>query len=65
MRITLGVPDEIANSVEDLARARGVSRDTRVASALRACYPPMSSELRAELDQWQAAADEDAAKLGL
>lgn len=65
MRITLDVPDEIANSVEDVARARGVSRDILVANALRACYPPMSPELRAELDEWQAAADEDAAKLGL
>ena len=65
MRITLNVPDEVAASVDDVASARGLSRDVLVADALRACYPPMSPELRAELDQWQAAADEDAAKIGL
>ena len=65
MRITLEVPDELAESVEDFARTRGVSRDTVVTDALRACFPPMSSELRAELDAWQAASEEDAAKLGL
>ncbi|RYG26910.1 hypothetical protein EON82_01460 [bacterium] len=65
MRITLDVPDELAESVEDFARTRGLSRDVVVADALRACFPPMSVELRAELDAWQAASEEDAAKLGL
>lgn len=65
MRITLDVPDEIAGWVDEMARARGVSRGMLVADALRACYPPMSPELRAELDQWQAANAEDLAKLGL
>ena len=65
MRITLDVPDDVAASVEEVARARGLPREALVADALRACYPPMSAELRAELDQWQAAAGEDMAKLGL
>ena len=65
MRTTLDVPDEIAALMDEVVSARGLSRDAPVADALRACYPPMSPELRAELDPWQAAADEDAAKLGL
>lgn len=65
MRITLDVPEEVVGSMEEIARARGVSPDILVADALRVCYPPITPELRAEIDEWQSAADYDAAKLGL
>ncbi len=65
MRITLDVPEDVADSAEQMSRATGISRETLLADALRAYFPPMSDELRAEIDGWQAAADADAAKLGL
>ena len=63
MSLTIRVPDEIARAAEALARATGATPEELLVRALAAHFPPVSPELRAELDAWELASDEDMALL--
>jgi mRNA interferase MazF len=60
--LTLAVPEEIAQAAKQVAQRTGSSPETVLIQALRAHFPPVSTELQAELDAWNAASDEDLAR---
>ncbi len=59
MSITLTVPDEIADSAAAVAARCGIQTERLLMDALRAHFPPIPSELRAEFDALERASDED------
>ena len=62
MTLTLAVPEEIAQAAKQVAQRTGSSPEIVLIQALRAHFPPVSTELQAELDAWNAASDEDLAR---
>lgn len=63
MPMTLTVPDEIANSAQEIAAETGNSAEALLLQALYSHFPPVSPELQAEFDEWEQATDEDMARL--
>ena len=61
--MTLTVPDEIAQSAQEMAASAGGSAEHLLLQALYAHFPPVSPELQAEFDAWEQASDEDMARL--
>lgn len=61
--MTIQVPDEIAKAAKVLSKSTGVSAEQLLVDALRAHFPPITPELQAELDAWELASDQDAARV--
>ncbi len=53
MSMTLAIPDEIAQSVQETAANTGTSVEQLLLQALQAHFPPISPELQAEFDAWE------------
>jgi hypothetical protein len=60
--MTLLIPDDIQKAAEALSDRSGVAPEQLLLDALRAHFPPAPHELQAELDAWNLASDEDAAR---
>ena len=65
MRITLDVPDDVAQLAHEIAEEVGESRERILSDALRWHFAADAPALRAEFAQWELASEIDAAKLGL
>ena len=65
MKITLDVPEDVAELAEQIADEVGQSRETVLSEALRWHFSTDSPALRAEMAQWELASEIDAAKMGL
>lgn len=63
MALTLTVPDEIAQAAQEMAQAAGLTPETLLLQALHAHFPPVPDALQAEFEAWDAASDEDMARL--
>ena len=63
MPLTLDIPEDIARSAEELARASGSSPEAVLLEALKAHFPPVPAPLRVELDAWELASDRDMSAL--
>jgi len=63
MPLTLTIPDEIARAAQTMARDSGAAAERLLIEALRAHFPAVPPELRAELDAWEQASEEDCAGL--
>ena len=61
--MTIKLPDEIAQAVDELSKASGEPADRIVISALRAHFPPVNPQLLEEFESWEQASEEDAARL--
>lgn len=61
--MTVQIPEEIAVPVEALSRRLGIPPRELVLTALRAHFMAPDAELQAELDAWEMAAEEDAARI--
>lgn len=51
--MTLAVPDEIANSAQEIAAETGNSAESLLLQALYTHFPSVSPELQAEFDAWE------------
>jgi hypothetical protein len=58
--MTIQVPADVANAVEEVSKASGADPQQLLLDALKAHFPPLPPELKAELDAWNLASDEDA-----
>jgi len=65
MGIVLHVPDDIAVAAQDLAAKSGLDANRVLLDALRAHFPPVPPELRAEFDSLERASDHDFLMLSL
>lgn len=63
MPITLTIPDEIAHAAQTMAGDCGATAERLLIDALRAHFPAVPPELRAEFDAWEQASNEDCAVL--
>ncbi len=59
MRLSLMVPEEIADSVHEIASRSGQTTDNLLLDALRAHFPPIPEALLAEFNALEQASDED------
>ena len=62
MPLTITVPDEIVQSVDEIARASGTAREKLLIDALRVQFAPVPDDLAGEFAMWDRASDEDFAK---
>ena len=61
MPLTLEIPEDIAESAREVATRAGKPAEKLLIEALRAHFPPISDELRAEFEEWELASEEDIA----
>ncbi len=59
MGMTITVPDDLAESIEQVSRRSGEAAERLVLTALRAHFPPIPDELRDEFDALEHASDDD------
>jgi predicted transcriptional regulator len=62
MSLTITVPDEVADSVQEISRRSGRTAERILLDALRAHFPPIPQDLRDEFDALERASDEDLAR---
>jgi predicted transcriptional regulator len=61
--MTIQIPSEIVQAVEELAHRSGVPAQNLLLDALRAHFPPISLELQTEFDAWDRASNEDGGRI--
>jgi hypothetical protein len=59
MSMTITVPDDLAESIEEVSKRSGEAAERLVLNALRAHFPPIPDALREEFDALECASDED------
>jgi hypothetical protein len=62
MSLTILIPDNIAQAVEDLAARSGKTPERLILDALGAHFPPISVALQEEFDALERASDDDFAR---
>jgi hypothetical protein len=65
MALTVTIPDRMARTAAELARASGTTPEAVILEALQVQLLPDSPDLQAEFDAWDLASDEDMIRLEL
>lgn len=63
MSLKLEIPEEIVRSAEEIARRKHTTPEAILLHTLGLHFPPVSAELQAEFEAWEAASDEDMLRL--